>query len=323
MNDDDGFTIVDAMFGVREVSDSSDTEGGSSPGPTKRSTATLAEVAVAATAGENNPDNIIVSPAELETTAAAQPASAGRRNMCGIELAVSSGTFGGEVFQEEWSKLPIPLGPDFEKTGAYCAPKLNISQTQAAAATAAEAGRNSQLAVPDTATTCAPAAVGWGIFRKKSPAAAELSFAAQSKKKIQLTKDDQTIFYSNSNHNNNNNDSNNDNDNNDGTSSPTLDSSKRPDLDNMPRVVPTSPDALIQEAIVSSGTSQNEPGKTRSTKTVTVRLLPGDLEFDAVIPKGGNGGYVTSVADLERELQRELGLWRPVRLTGVQVKLCV
>lgn len=104
-------------------------------------------------------------------------------------------------------------------------------------------------------------------------------------------------------------------------------------------VVPASPAEMIKEAVADMGCSPRlaaaplpadvtiSPVSSRqeeshvSTKAVNVRLLPpgdGGCSFGTVVPGCGEGS-LASLDDLEREVQRRLGLRQRLRLGDVQV----
>lgn len=85
---------------------------------------------------------------------------------------------------------------------------------------------------------------------------------------------------------------------------------------------PASPRGMIREAAmtaITSGSSGRVPLPAVSPmKALRLRVLPGEIVVGTVVPWTGEGS-VSSVADLEREMQRQLGLRQRVHLGDVQV----
>lgn len=89
-----------------------------------------------------------------------------------------------------------------------------------------------------------------------------------------------------------------------------------------PQVGPTISDASAGEMVAQNGASQKRDEATLvvqpSTKSLVLRLVPGDCAFATVVPCSGEGS-ITSVGDLEKELQRKFRLRQPMRLAVVEV----
>ena len=81
--------------------------------------------------------------------------------------------------------------------------------------------------------------------------------------------------------------------------------------------------ALIRKAVfvalaADPAAAAEEEEKPATTKTLTVRLVPGDCAFRAAVPRTGPGSLNT-VAHVKREIERKLGLRQLVHLSFVVV----
>lgn len=77
--------------------------------------------------------------------------------------------------------------------------------------------------------------------------------------------------------------------------------------------------ALIRKAVsVALAADPTEEEKPATTKALTVRLVPGDCAFRTAVPRTGPGSLNT-VAHVKREIERKLGLRQLVHLSFVVV----
>lgn len=91
------------------------------------------------------------------------------------------------------------------------------------------------------------------------------------------------------------------------------------------RVVPASPGDKIQEAVamdVTGGdaTTNRARAGISANKALRVCLSPGQCVLGTVVVPWSGEGSVTSVEDLEREVQQQLGMRHRMRLGDVQVR---
>lgn len=309
MNDDDGFTMVDETFGVREASDCSEAEEENSlhlqktlPKPVQR-----ASKPVATPAAQNTPA------AQLPRTSSSDNHSSARPTVTtGItrDERQQEATMGGNGMVSRHSTDPQI---------SDVSDKLNNTNVF---------GADQTPSVP-AAAACAHTS-GWQRFHQKARAA--VGFLPAEKTPEDVLFEPSASREVRSNEELNCNQHTNDMTTKTVTSSSCVTARNGPAVKPLQKsetgvlsVIPASPGALIQEAIVASGVHPNRAQTAKQDvfpmKTLAVRLLPGDCAFSAVVSRDG-AGSVASVQDLERELQQKLRLRQPISLTSVQVRKC-
>lgn len=324
MEEDDGFTMVDETFGVREPSECSDQEEEKEENPPRFQNKTLVPAEPVQLGGESSSAApVACSPQIPLATGSDDDNRVMLTALSGMESADTQGCASKTATRGVLAMLRRGINPESAEAGQVImtSDKPSTLRDTAAASSASTPGRK----IPGATAPATPAVVVEDPPSEIGPAGPPAGPSASTKKD---SKEINTIIIIPAARNTNN-------------EASTAPAAATPPTVAFPSrwseptttAAATTPSssgaaapnarALIRKTAVfvahaADPAKKGEEEPATTTKALTVRLVPGDCAFRTVVPRTGAGSLNTA-GHVKREIERKLGLRQLVHLSFVVV----